>query len=824
MLHRASWGWCATLLLVAAWSVGGSRAAAADPVASALQPYGVQRGTEAVVRFQGARLGDAEALLFYRPGVQVAELKPEGDGQVDARLVLAADCPLGLHAVRVRTATGLSNLCLFSVGALTEVPEQEPNSDFAAPQAVALGTTISGVVQNEDVDYFAVQAQKGQRIAVEVEGVRLGVPPGDGTFFDPYVAILNAQRFELARCDDATLLQQDCLCAALAPEAGTYVIEVRESAYGGSDICKYRLHVGSFPRPTAVFPAGGRPGEAVQLSWIGDPQGPWSTDLLLPTDGGSAAELFAQTDQGIAPSPIRVRVNELPNVVEAEPNDAREQATACTVPAALNGIIQQAGDVDRFKFTANKGQTFDVRVHARQPQRSRLDSVLGIYRADGSAIGSNDDDRGPDSYLRFSAPDDGEYVIVVHDQLLNGSPEMVYRIEVAPVRPSLTLSLPERIQYVPVTISVPRGNRMAALVSAARTDFGGDLTITPEGLPTGMTVSDMSMAANLSTIPVLFSAAADAPNGGALVDLVGRSADPNVPVVGHLAQRTMLVRGQNNVDVWGHDADRLAVAVTNESPFSVDIVQPQVPIVRDGSMELKVVAQRKEGFNEAIAVQLLYNPPGIGSSGAITIPAGQTEGVIPLTANSSPGIGTWPLVVLGRSNAGSGDIEVASSFATLEIAEPFVTMAFEKAAAELGQQADVMLRITKQRDFPGPATAELLGLPAKTSTDAQPQSFAPDTTDLIFKVKIEPDARPGKFQTLVCRAVVTINNEPIMHTFSGGELRVDEPLPPQADAPAPPPQPAAEPAPAEAPPKPLSRLEQLRQQKQQPGGGTPQEK
>ena len=116
----------------------------------------------------------------------------------------------------------------------------------------------------------------------------------------------------------------------------------------------------------------------------------------------------------------------------------------------------------------------------------------------------------------------------------------------------------------------------------------------------------------------------------------------------------------------------------------------------------------------------------------------------------------------------------------------------------------------------------MLGLPAKTSTDPQPLSFTPDTQDLIFKVKIEPDSRSGKFQTLVCRAVVTINGEPIVHTFGGGELRIDEPLPPKADAPAPPPPVAApEPAPAEAPKKPLTRLEQLRQQKQQPAGWRP---
>ncbi len=52
------------------------------------------------------------------------------------------------------------------------------------------------------------------------------------------------------------------------------------------------------------------------------------------------------------------------------------QATACAVPAALNGIIQQPGDVDHYQFAAKKGETYDVRVYARQPLRSPLDSVL----------------------------------------------------------------------------------------------------------------------------------------------------------------------------------------------------------------------------------------------------------------------------------------------------------------------------------------------------------------------------------------------------------------------------------------------------------------
>ena len=336
------------------------------------------------------------------------------------------------------------------------------------------------------------------------------------------------------------------------------------------------------------------------------------------------SELFAQDDQGIAPSPMRVRVNDLANVLEVEPNNALDQATACTVPAALNGIIQQPGDVDHYRFAAKKGETYDVRVYARQPLRSPLDSVLTIVRSNGAGVVGNDDSGGPDSYFRFTAPEDDDYVVIIQDQLLNGAPDFVYRIEVAPVLPSLTLSLPERIQYVPVTVSVPRGNRMAFMLNAARANFGGDLQVTPEGLPPGITVSDMAMNANLSSDSgrVLGRGRCSQERRTGGLDRPVRPI-PNVPVVGHLAQRTMLVRGQNNIDVWGHDADRMAVAVTEEAPFDIEIVQPQVPIVRDGSMSLKVLAHRKEGFNEPIAVYLLNNPPGIGSSGAISIPGDQ---------------------------------------------------------------------------------------------------------------------------------------------------------------------------------------------------------
>lgn len=801
---------CVRLALVALFVLSlAAPALAVDPDLNAVSPTGVQRGTEVELTFSGANLGKAQELLFYSPGFTVKSVTP-ADNNVKALVAVAPDCRMGIHAVRIRSLEGISDLRTFTVGNLPEVKETEPNSDFAAPQVVPLGSTISGTVENEDVDYYVVELKKGQPLTAELEGLRLGY-----AFFDPYLAILNAERFELARSDDAALLNQDCLATLVAPEDGKYIIQVRETSFGGGSF--YRLHIGSMPRPTAVYPPGGKPGETLTVRWIGDARGEFTSQVTLPTTG-ETAELFAQDSGGISPSPNVVRVIDLPSALEAEPNDAVAQANATGAALlAASGIIEKEADIDFFKFTGKKGQALDVRVYARKPLRSPLDPVLVVYNAQGGGIASNDDSGGPDSYLRFNVPEDGEYLISVTDQLKSGGPDFVYRVELTEPKPALTMVLPERRQYVSTTLTVPKNNRMAVMLSAQRQNFGGDLNVAFEGLPAGMTHEMVPMTAALGEVPVVFSAAADAAPAGALVDIVGKPVDANLPIVGHLRQRTMLVRGQNNIDVWGHDADRMATVLSEEIPYRIDIVPPKAPLVRNGSMGLKVVATRKEGFKAPISLRMLYNPPGVASVGNVDMPEGQNEAVIPLTANGGAAIGPWKVCVVGRSGSREDSIRCSTQLADLTIADQFYKFTFDKAAVEQEKTTDVVVKVEKVQDFEGNAKCELVGLPANTSTT--PIEFNKDTKELVFKVAAAKEARPGKYPSLVCVTTFQVQGETVTHTLGTGELRIDAPLPPKPNAapmaaqPTPMPMPAAEPAPM----KRLTRLEQLRLEKEQQG-------
>src|SRR5262249_40616621 len=157
-----------------------------------------------------------------------------------------------------------------------------------------------------------------------------------------------------AASDDSPLLGQDAVASIVAPADGSYVIQVRESAYGGNGACGYRLHVGTFPRPTAVVPAGGKPGEEGELRFLGDAAGEFKQKVKLPAKAEGKFGVFAQDAQGISPSPVPFRLSDLPNVIEAEPNDSIQQVTksAGVLPLAFNGVIEKNGDVDFFRFTA----------------------------------------------------------------------------------------------------------------------------------------------------------------------------------------------------------------------------------------------------------------------------------------------------------------------------------------------------------------------------------------------------------------------------------------------------------------------------------------
>jgi hypothetical protein len=786
---------------------------AASPSLGGIQPRGAQRGTDAVLTFSGGRLTDAQEVLVYYPGITVKKLEVVNDAQLKVTVGIAPDCRLGEHAFRVRTATGISDVRTFWVGALPVVEEVEPNSEFDKPQPIPLNVTVHGVVQSEDQDYFVVDCKKGQRLSVEVEAMRLGV-----TFFDPYVAILDSKRFELVMGDDSPTANQDGGCSVVIPADGKYIIQIRESAFGGNGACQYRLHIGNFPRPTAVVPAGGKPGEELEVTFLGDPAGPIKQKVKLPAAADDYFRVHCQTPEGIHPNGFKFRVANIPNAIETGTNINVATATSGTSPGAFNGVVSKPGEVDYFKFTAKKGETYDVHCYARR-LGSPLDPILYLGNAQGGALIGNDDSGGPDSYFRFAIPADGEYTLWVQDHLKKGGPDYFYRIELTPVQPLTTTTIPKADGNNPAnqerqTITVPKGGRYATLVIANRGDFGGPLNIGLEKVPAGVTLTAEQMEPGLNIIPVVFDAKADAPTAGHLTGITATHADPKTQVPWKTSFDAAFVLGQPGQTVYTrHNIDRTAIAVSEAAPYSIDVIEPKVPLVQNGSYNLRIVAKRAEGFKGAITVFPLWTPPGLGIQGSAVIPEGQTECVLPMNAAPNAAARKWKTVVHAVADAGRGPVWTASQLFTLEVTAPVVSLTMERPAVEQGGQTQLFCKVAVTTPFDGKAKVTLYGLPAKTTT--QVVEITKDTKEFAFPITADKTSPPGQ-HNVFAQVVIDKGGELITGNTGGTQLRIDVPLPPKVAVTTPPPTPnpmtPKPPTPPTMPEKRLTRLEQLRKE------------
>jgi len=805
----------AALLLapLAAW--------AAYPDMSALRPHGGQIGADVKLTITGARLDDFEDLMFYTPGFKVKSVESRAANKVELTLSIDKSVRAGNHVMRVRTKSGVSHMRQFFASPFPNVEEKEPNSEFAGAQPIALNQTVEGVILSEDVDYFKLTVKKGQRIGVQVDGLRLAAIPQGA--MDPYVAILDKDRFEKAASDDTILHRQDGYCSFTAEYDGEYYVMVRESSYRGSANSFYRLHVGDFRRPDAIYPAGGKLGTKLTVRFL-EPRDSFAEEVSLPAEDDPEFVLYPKS-QPPAPSGNLFRLSTVDNTLEAEPNNVAEQGTVAAEAAAyaLNGIIGQPGDVDFFRVPLKKGQVFECRALA-QTLGSPLDPVVTVLSPKGNSLASNDDGGGMrrlDSRFRLTAPADGVYTVRVTDHLERGGVNFVYRIEMVASQPSLTFASPDYTindtsyrQF----LAVPKGGRMALRENFTRNGVGGDYRFELQGLPAGVKLLDDAAPGSLPGVPLVLEAAADAPHGGAVVTPRLLPLDPNNKIVGQMRRTYDIVRIGNVIYYQGIE-DQLPVAVVDEAPYSLEIQKPETPLVRNGIFNLKVVAQRKEGFKAPIRVFMVWTPPGVSSLGEQTIPAGATECVFQLSAKADVEAKAWKFVVQGEADAGKGRVYNASPFAELVTEAPYVAAnAIPLTAMEVGTPGLMVTNLEVLRPFEGEAVAQLVGAP--DTIRIAPIKVTKDTKELRFTVETDGKSRVGKTGNMFVQVDIPTGKGLATHRIAlGSTLRLDAPRKaapaPVAKAAAPaagkPAAPAAAPAPVV-----LSRLEQLRLKNEAP--------
>lgn len=791
-----------------------------SPELSRVEPRGGKRGSEVEIRLYGKRLSDPQELLLYHKGLTVQSLTAGKDSNsVKAVIAIAPDAPLGEHPMRLRCKGGVSYMRTFWVGqfptvmeARSEDKKKDLNNTFQEPQKVDLNVTVQGVADREDDDYYQVQCRKGQRLSVEVEAMRLG-----RVMFDPYIAILDKNRFELAVNDDSPLLKRDCAASIIIPEDGPYTIVVRESSYEGNTASQYRMHIGTFPRPRSIFPPAAKPSEEVEFTFIGDAKGNLKKKIKV---GNQPFNAFVEDGGQSSPSGNSVHVSSLNYINETEPNENYKQACPTQsppkAPIAFHGILSSNEDKDWFRFQAKKGEKLRFQVLARE-LRSPLDSVISIRKAkDNKYLVANDDQTAgiPDSRLDYEIPADGEYVLEVRDQLKRGGADFVYRVEIQNRAPSITATLPkaDRVDTQKhKMIHIPRGNRLAIAPNITRSNIGCDINFHAPKLPQGVSVKSHPVPRSLSNFPILFEAKSNAPIAGGLYSF--EIEDPKTKLKGPFTEKISHLYVNNQGDYQVTDTQKISIAVIEEAPFHLELFAPPVPLVKNGTMTLKVSAKRAKDFKKKIKVKLPWKPPGIGAPNEVEIPEGQNEVSLVLNANGDAPVKDWKLLVTGESITDQGTVRVSSKFVDLKVSEPFVNLSIAMAATNPGKNTSVVATVEHLEPFPGEARVILHALPHGVKSNEK--KITSESGEITFPLEVAKDARKGKHANLFCQVIITKDGHPIPHNVGhGGTLRIDPPPP------APKKKQAAKAAPVktekkEAPKKPLSRLEQLRQTQNQ---------
>jgi hypothetical protein len=166
-------------------------------------------------------------------------------------------------------------------------------------------------------------------------------------------------------------------------------VRINDLLLAASEDHFFRLSVGQLPYVTGFYPLSVAAKTNSEIELIG-------YNLPSPAKVAVSAEKPGEMDLPLKPDDFRSRralkvlVSDTTELVESEPNDQISQATHITAPCAVSGRIWatlggQSSDVDIFQFDAKAGQTWIIETQAAQ-RGSPIDTKIEVLYPDGRPV------------------------------------------------------------------------------------------------------------------------------------------------------------------------------------------------------------------------------------------------------------------------------------------------------------------------------------------------------------------------------------------------------------------------------------------------------
>lgn len=493
---------CTLLLLLAA----SSSAVAAPPEITSLFTTGVTRGQTAEITAGGNLPAWPLQAWTDNSGLSIEAAADKGKLKVTA----AADARLGLCWLRLIGSEGASSPRPFFVGSLPEAAETEPNDSPKERQELNSPTVITGKLQKaNDVDVFAIPVAAGQTLVASfIANEILGSP------MDAVLQICTENGTVLAQEHDSRGL--DPQLAFTAAREGKYLVRIfafpsepnSTIGFAGGDAYLYRLTISTGGFADHTLPLAVERGKTAELKLQGwNLSAAATVSMEIPASDLRETFFWQPPDHaGLLP----LAVTSHPSLV-AELSASREIPQECPLCCTVTGRLEEAKDIDVFRFTAAMGKKVNIRAES-DSIGYEIDPVLRVTDDAGKVLSEAESPRrGGEPALAFTPPADGPYRLEISDLHRRGGLRFVYRLNILPAAGDFALTLgggtftivPGKTLEIPLTIDRREG-------------FAGEIEITAEGLPAGITAPAVKSAPSgdsAKTVKLILTAAADAKPG-----------------------------------------------------------------------------------------------------------------------------------------------------------------------------------------------------------------------------------------------------------------------------------------------------------------------
>ena len=639
------------------------------------------------------------------------------------------------------------------VGDLPEVVEEEIDGD-PAPVEVKLPVTVNGrIFPRENIDVWSFAARKGQVVSCEVFAERIGSP------LDSRLEVRGPDGRVIAENDDAH--GADSFLRFTAASDGKYQVRIHDTNRNGGPRFIYRLTLTADPYVTHVYPLGGRRGTKTRFTLSGGNVPAAPVEAALPVEK-SSAQLQRFSVAGKMTNAVALDLDDLPEVLEAEPNDSIDKAQRVSVPAVLNGRIDRPGDMDCWSFTGRKGEAVSVEMRGYR-YGSPLRAVLEVVDEAGKSLAQAGHQRpAADPALSFTPPRDGVYILRVRDYFRNrGGSAFAYRVR-------LTLAAPDfQIEPLLSALTVVRGGKKANLRLTVRRQggFNGAIALSIEGLPAGVVAAPLTVRPGQGTIDVGFTAGTDAAIAVSRLSIRGTAT-----AAGKTIARPAILDGRPEE----HPIDNVLLAVALAAPFKI-VGTFDLRLAPRGTVFRKHFKIERNGFTGPLEVRLADRQARHlqGVTGPVlTILAGVEEIDYPVTLPPWMETGrTSRACVMAVGKVRDGGIEHVVSYSSQAQADQIIAVVETgrlglelrsgSVAAKRGGAVDLPVSIRRGKGLSGPVKIELILPPHVRGLSAAPLLL--DAKESAGKVVLKfGDGPVGPFNMpVVVRATLTDASGPV---------------------------------------------------------------